>query len=37
MTDLSKRNLLKFAAVGAVSATPVASLLAAAEKSVDQK
>jgi len=35
MTDLNRRHLLKFAAVGAVSATPVASLLAAAEKSVE--
>jgi hypothetical protein len=30
MTDLSKRNLFKFAAGGAVAAIPMASLFAAA-------
>ena len=35
MTDLNKRNLLKFAAGGAVAATPMSSLLAATDKSVE--
>ena len=35
MTDLSRRNLLKFAAGGVIATTPMATLLAASEKSVE--